>query len=194
MRISPRSLVVAGILASSLALAGCAPAAAPAADSSPSAPSEAFNDQDVAFVEGMLPHHQQAVEMSDMLIATEGVDPAVLQLAETITSAQQPEITTMTGWLDDWGVTTGMSGMDHGSGGMSGLMTDDDMASLDAATGVEASKLFLEQMTVHHSGAIEMAQVQIEDGQNPAVVELAQSIVDSQQAEIDEMTQILATL
>lgn len=192
-----KSLVIIGILATSLTLAGCAPAASTNGTGSSSAVREDFNDQDVLFVQGMLPHHEQAVEMSDMILSKEGIDPRVRDLAQRFTDAQELEISVMTGWLEDWDISPameGMEGMDHGDGGMSGTMSDEAMASAAAATGLDASRLFLEQMTEHHSGAIEMAEIQLADGQNPAAIELAQAIADSQQAEIDEMTQILATL
>ena len=84
----------------------------------------------------------------------------------------------------------GMEGMDHGGG----MMSEDDMAALEAATGAEASRLFLEQMTMHHEGAIEMAQDEVDNGQNPDAVEMAQTIVDTQTAEIAQMQELLAQL
>ncbi|MCY7298348.1 MAG: DUF305 domain-containing protein, partial [Ilumatobacteraceae bacterium] len=83
-----------------------------------------------------------------------------------------------------------MPGMHRGAG----FMSQEDMARLDSATGVEASRLFLEQMIEHHNGAIEMANVQTSDGSNPDAVELAKNIIKSQTAEIDEMQAILASL
>ena len=83
-----------------------------------------------------------------------------------------------------------MEGMDHGSG----MMTEEDMQALDAATGTEASRLFLEQMIEHHRGAIDMAQDEVDDGQNSDAVSLAQKIIDTQTAEITTMEEILATL
>ncbi len=77
---------------------------------------------------------------------------------------------------------------------MSGMMSEQDMAALQNAQGVEASKLFLTQMTAHHEGAITMAQTEIKDGQYPAAVELARAIVAAQQKEIDTMKGILASL
>jgi uncharacterized protein (DUF305 family) len=68
------------------------------------------------------------------------------------------------------------------------------MEALEGATGVEASRLFLEQMIVHHEGAIEMAQTQIDDGENADVVALAENIIASQTTEITTMEDILATL
>jgi uncharacterized protein (DUF305 family) len=150
----------------------------------------------------MIPHHEQAVEMSDMLLGKQGVDPAVVSLANEIKAAQAPEIETMQEWLAQWGVfsapaTSGtgmpshnMPGHDMSGGGM-GMMSDADMAALQNAQGTEAGRLFLEQMIEHHEGAITMAQQEIDNGQFAAAVEMARSIVSSQQAEIDEMRALL---
>jgi uncharacterized protein (DUF305 family) len=144
--------------------------------------SPAAGDADVMFASMMIVHHRQAVEMSALILDKDGVDPRVTDLAERIQAAQQPEIEQLQRWLDDWGVAADDgAGMDHGDG----MMTDDDLAALDAARGPEASRLFLEQMIAHHEGAIEMAQEQIA---------LARAIVEAQGAEIAEMTGILATL
>ena len=149
-----------------------------------------FNDADVAFTMNMIMHHQQAVEMSDLVLEKDGVDPDVAELAQKIKDAQQPEIDTMSGWLDDWGQPfSGMDGMDHS--GM--MMSDDDMAALEAASSAEASALFLEQMIEHHQGAIDMAEAQITDGQNPDAVALAKKIVKDQTAEIAVMQDLLQT-
>ena len=155
-----------------------------------------FNDADVMFAQMMIPHHAQAIEMSDMVLSKEGVDPQVLELAQEVKDAQGPEIERMTGWLQGWGedvpdISMGsMGGMDMGGG----MMSEEDMQALSDADGPTASRLFLEQMVQHHTGAIEMAQAQLSDGQNPEALELAQTIVDTQQAEIDQMQEILATL
>ena len=116
-------------------------------------------------------------------------------LAEQIKAAQDPEIQTMKGWLEEWGVPyddsmSGMEGMDMGGG----MMSEDDMAALDAATGVEATRLFLNGMIAHHQGAVTMAQSVLTDGQNPDVAALAQQIIDGQTAEITTMQDILASL
>jgi uncharacterized protein (DUF305 family) len=100
----------------------------------------------------------------------------------------------MNSWLEAWGVDPNlgeMEGMDHSG---AGLMSDDDMAALEAATGPEASGLFLEQMVQHHTGAIEMAQQELDNGENPAALDLAQTIIDDQTAEIAEMQELLAQL
>ncbi|MEY2848389.1 MAG: hypothetical protein RI885_1054 [Actinomycetota bacterium] len=185
-----KSLAIAGILAASLTLAACVPTESGAGGSSSSS-TEGFNDQDVMFAQMMIPHHQQAVEMSDMILAKQGIDPQVTELAQTIKDEQEPEIQQMEGWLEDWDASAEMGEMDHS---MSGMMSDEEMGNLDSASGDEASRLFLEQMIEHHNGAIEMAQTELDEGEYPEATELAQTIINAQQAEIDEMTEILSTL
>jgi len=165
---------------------------------------QAHNDADVTFAQGMIPHHQQAIEMSDMLLAKQGIDPRVVSLANQIKAAQGPEIQQMQGWLSDWGVAAStmspgsampnMPGHDMGSMGGGGMMSEQDMAALRDAQGVEASRLFLTQMIEHHKGAIAMAQTEQSGGQFSPAVELARSIIASQQKEIDTMQQMLTTL
>lgn len=185
------------LLAGSIALAGCASPAPsdhssmPGMDHGSSEVAADANDADVMFASMMIGHHEQAIEMSDLVLGKEGIDPRVIDLAERIKAAQAPEIEQLQGWLDDWGVEAADStGMDHGDG----MMSEADMAALDAASGAEASKLFLEQMIVHHEGAIAMAEVQVADGEDADAVALAEAIVDSQGDEIDEMREILDTL
>lgn len=140
------------------------------------------------------PHHEQALEMAEMVLAKDGVDERVIAIAERIKEAQQPEIDLMNSWLEAWGLDMGMGdmeGMDHGSGGM---MSDEDMAALEAASGADASSLFLEQMIMHHTGAIDMAQQELDNGENVDALKLAQNISDSQTAEIAEMEQLLTEL
>jgi uncharacterized protein (DUF305 family) len=187
--------IAAGALAAVLALAGCSSSGTmPGMDMGDESPSSsqaesAFNDADVAFTMNMIAHHQQAIEMADTVLAKDGVDERVLELAAGIKDAQAPEIETMTAWLEAWGQSADMGGMNHG-----GMMTDDDMAALEAATGPEASALFLEQMTVHHQGAIDMAESEVADGKNPDATALAATIISDQTAEIETMQELLATL
>jgi uncharacterized protein (DUF305 family) len=93
----------------------------------------------------------------------------------------------------------GMDGMDHGgmdgmNGMGDGMMSDDDMDRLEEAEGAEATRLFLEQMIVHHEGAIQMAENEVEDGENPDAVALAERIIESQTEEIATMRDLLASL
>jgi len=148
------------------------------------------NDADIEFVQGMIPHHQQAIEMSEMVIDN-GDDPDVIALAEQIEAAQGPEIDQMQTWLDDWGVEpddmSDMSGMSGSDSMGDGMMSGDEMDAMSAMTGTGLDQMFLEMMIRHHEGAIEMAQVEIEDGSNPDVVALARTIIETQQAEISKM-------
>ncbi|WP_241387710.1 DUF305 domain-containing protein [Rhodococcus sp. CH91] len=159
------------------------------------------NQADVMFSEMMIPHHAQAIEMSDMLLAKDGIPEPVRSLAEEIKAAQQPEVEQFEVWLEEWGMP--MPGSDGaGTGGhhmdemphMDGMMTAQDMEALSEAQGTDAARLFLDQMIVHHEGAIEMAQDETENGQFPETVELARTIADTQQNEIDTMRQLSTTL
>ena len=208
-------------LASALALTGCgtgadeqdtgtsaetaAPAtAAPETPSTTSASEEPIaeehNDADVMLAQMMVPHHEQAVEMSETLLAKEEVPAEVADFAQQVIDAQGPEIERMNAMLEAWGQepmmeSGGMEGMDHGSGaGMSGMMSEEDMQALEDAQGTEASRLYLEQMTAHHEGAVEMARDQVEQGQNPQAVALAQDVIEAQEAEITEMEGLLQGL
>lgn len=194
---------IAGLaVAASLALAGCTATAPEPADtsdhggshgsSSTSTPAAEFNDADVMFASMMIPHHEQAIEMSDIMLNKEGVDPQVAELAQEIKDAQGPEIELQQGWLKEWGADDSMDGMDHG--GMDGMLSEEELSELEAADGPAASKLFLEQMIAHHEGAVEMAETEVAEGKNPDALALAQEIIDAQNAEIDRMKSLLETL
>jgi uncharacterized protein (DUF305 family) len=203
-------LIAAAVAVATLALSGCtstgsetqasAATSTPVVTSSSTADAQAHNDADMAFATGMIPHHQQAVEMSDMLLAKQGIDPQVVTLANDIKAAQGPEIEQMQGWLTQWGAAmtpspSGMPGHDMpGMSGGHGIMSQADMTALQNAQGAEASRLFLTQMIEHHNGAIMMAQQEIDGGQFPAAVEMARSIVTSQQQEITTMQGILDSM
>lgn len=201
--------LLAGVAATGLILTGCAAGpdtstgAAPAGSASSATQSE-HNDADVAFAQGMIPHHRQAVEMAG-LVAGRTENAQVVDLAARIGAAQQPEIDTMVGWLQEWGAEvpaegSGMSGMDHGGGmgsmgamgAMDGMMTPEQMQQLQSASGPAFDRMFLEMMVEHHRGAVEMAQTELDEGADPEAQALAQQIIDTQQAEIDTMQQQLA--
>jgi uncharacterized protein (DUF305 family) len=201
------TLIGASALATLAILAGCSssneaehPAGHSPATSAAAAPSsthaaEAHNDADVMFAQHMIPHHAQAIEMSDTLLAKQGIDPKVIELANQIKAAQGPEIQQMQSWLTQWGTPSMPSMSGHGDmAGMSGIMTDQAMTALKDAQGIDASKLFLTQMITHHEGAITMAQSEIKDGQYPPAVGMARAIVTNQQQEIDTMKGLLAAL
>jgi uncharacterized protein (DUF305 family) len=193
--LKPRTFLYAAVtLAAALTLSSCAggTSTTDSANSSTSQTTAAFNSADVTFAQMMIPHHEQAVQMSDDLLAKDGIDQSVIDLATEIKAAQEPEITQLKDWLTAWGEDeSSMSGMDGGSDGM---MSDDDMMALQDVSGAEASTLFLEQMTVHHEGAVTMAQLEIDDGENADARALAADIVKTQTAEMAVMAELLASL
>lgn len=148
-----------------------------------------FNDADVTFAQDMIPHHKQAVEMSKMA-ATNASSPEVKDLADKIDTAQGPEIELMQGWLKDWGKSEKGS-MDMGEGGMTGMMSDDDMDALQKAEGAAFDEMFLNMMIAHHTGAIEMAKAEQKDGKNADATTLAKDIERAQTDEIALMKKIL---
>lgn len=142
------------------------------------------NDADVMFAQMMVAHHEQAIEMSDIVLAKGGVDQRVVSLAEAIKQAQGPEIAQMQGWLEDWGADRSTDGMHHGG---TGMMSHDDLTKLEQADGRGASRLFLTQMIAHHEGAIDMARDQVDAGRDAEAVELARSVISAQTTEIQQM-------
>ncbi|GAB3603924.1 DUF305 domain-containing protein [Microbacterium aureliae] len=189
--------ITALTLTALLALSGCAgggpdtmPGMGPGDGSSEVA---GVNEADVMFTRMMIPHHEQAVEMSDLLLGKDDIDADVADLAQQIKDAQQPEIDQMEEWLDEWDVDMPGSDGDHMGHG-DGMMSEGDMDALEDAEGAEASKLFLEQMIQHHEGALEMAEVALENGESADVRALAEAIVESQTAEIELMREMLADM
>lgn len=208
MNTTIKTLSIAAALATSLSLGGCATNAgsgngmpmdhgtnSPLSGMTPGAGEVSgtdHNQADVMFAQMMIPHHAQAVEMSGIILAKPDMPAEVTALATRIKDAQAPETKQMTEWLTGWNVPTMMSG-DPGHG-MSGMVDDDGINQLKSASGPAAVRLFLEQMIGHHEGAIDMARQEINAGTFPAAVTLGHNIVDSQQAEITQMKQMLATL
>lgn len=200
-------------IAAALALAGCStgssttPSATPSSSASStgsmpgmgqgpgmmssSAPAAAaeHNAADTMFAQGMIPHHEQAVEMSDVMLKKTDIPASVTALASKIKAAQGPEIETMAAWLKSWNEPATMA-----SGhGMNGMMSDTDMKALESAEGTEAARLFLKQMIAHHEGAVMMAKTENTAGKNADAVQLSKDIVTAQEAEIQEMQKLLAT-
>ena len=215
-------------LASALALAGCgtsgeetageapetttsAAAGTGSTDTATATPStsaqavtEEHNDADTMFAQMMIPHHEQAVQMSEVMLAKDDLDPDIEALANKIVAAQGPEIDRLEQMLQTWGEPTsaaagdmGHESMGHDSdsgSGMEGMMTEEDMDQLQAAEGDEAAELFLTQMTEHHRGAIDMAKEEVTNGQNSQAIAMAQKVIDDQEAEIQEMDGLLQQL
>ena len=189
---TPRKIfVILTIVGSIVTVSACSTAPTPGTTGSSSSASAAFTKADVSFATDMAAHHQQAVEMSQMLLDKSGIDARVVTLAQEIKAAQGPEIKQMKSWLSDWDQKSdSMSGMDMGGT----LMSDSDMNDLKSSTGLSASKLFLTQMTVHHKSALVMAKTEVDSGKNTDAVTLAKNIISTQTTEITTMSDILASL
>lgn len=145
----------------------------------------------------MIPHHRQAIVMSDMA-QSHGASDAVKALAERIKKAQQPEIDAMAGWLRAWGekVPAGMGGMDgmgHGDddSALPGMMDDEDLNRIGSARGNAFDTMFLIHMIEHHEGAIDMAETEQRQGLYGPAKTLADDIITSQTAEITQMREML---
>jgi uncharacterized protein (DUF305 family) len=156
------------------------------------------NEADVMFAQMMVPHHEQAVELSDIVLAKTGIDPRVTDLAHQIKDGQAPEVDQMTAWLTGWGASATPSiSMDHdgmGSGTGDGMLTPAAIGQLKAARGTEAARLFVRGMTAHHRSAVAMAQQEQRNGQNADAKRLARSIVRDQEAQITRMERLLGDL
>lgn len=142
---------------------------------------------DIMFLQMMIPHHQQAVDISNLAL-TKSKDAELLALATAIRDGQADEIVQMKQWLKDAG-----AGLEMGhsmDGQMGGMLDDAELAALKSATGSEFDRLWLLGMTGHHDGALHMTQM-IEDAKNPTIKKFGQAIVVAQTAQIEQMKVML---
>ena len=164
-----------------------------------------FSEPDAEFISGMIPHHAQAVKISKWA-ATHGASRAVAVLAERIVVAQQDEIAVMQMWLRDRGRPVPaadathhvmkMGGTEHAML-MPGMLTDEELAELDRARGVEFDRLYLRYMIKHHEGAVKMVDELMSkpnSAQDEVVQKLQSDIYADQTTEIDRMQKLLAAL
>jgi uncharacterized protein (DUF305 family) len=177
------------------------------ASAAPRKPSEA----DIKFMQGMIMHHSQAVEMTDLL-RTRSQDKEVQALGKRISISQTDEMRFMKQWLTDRGLPisehgsmdmagmdmAGMDHMDHMNMGsmpmMPGMLTPEQMKALAAATGPAFDHLFLTGMIQHHTGALTMVKGLFASpgaGQDPQLFDFASDVDNTQQAEIDIMRHML---
>lgn len=150
---------------------------------------------DAEFVRSMLPHHAQAIVMTGYVPErTQNRD--IQLLAERMRVSQDDEITLMEQWLQERGepVRDPDSSHDDHAGGMPGMLTEAQLAQLEAASGAEFDRLFLEFMIQHHQGALLMvAELYAAGGaQEPALGEMARHIESDQAIEIARMSSMLA--
>lgn len=141
-----------------------------------------YSSDDIAFAEMMIPHHEQAIEMSEIAFLNT-TNPDVLKLAQEIKDAQSPEIDLMMSW-------TGVKASTHAGHMMDGMLSQNELSDLREAKEKEFDRLFLEGMIKHHEGAIEMAQ-DVAASKNKDVADLSAAIIRAQELEIAKMKELL---
>ena len=141
-----------------------------------------YNGADIDFAEMMIPHHEQAIVMSDLAL-TNSSSEEILALAQEIKAAQSPEIELMKSW-------SGVNASTHMGHMMDGMLSDSQIQQLRDSEGATFDRLFLEGMIAHHEGAITMAQDVIGSG-NKEVAALAAAIIEAQEKEIALMKDLL---
>ncbi len=158
-----------------------------------------YSPDDVRFMQDMIPHHQQAVEMA-ALVADRTNRPELVDAAGRIALAQRDEIEFMEQWLTDRGEAV-PDPSDHAAmhtdHRMAGMATPEQMADLAAATGTEFDRLFLELMITHHDGAVTMVEELHEQpgaAYDPVLFEFTTDVTNDQTAEIERMHALLITL
>lgn len=149
-----------------------------------------FTEADVSFMQGMIPHHAQALEMT-ALTGPQAAGEAVTRMALRMEISQRDEIRLMERWLDARGVPT--NGVHHGML-MPGMLTPGQMDALRAARGPEFDRLFLEYMIQHHEGALEMVATLLATpgaAQESEVFQFANDVDVDQRMEIARMRALL---
>ena len=148
-----------------------------------------FAGADVMFLQLMIPHHQQAIDISSLALKT-SKDPELLALAKTIIKAQSSEIIQMNAWLKDAKADTGMG---HSPSRMGGALDANELSTLTSATGKTFDLLWLKGMTNHHDGAIHMTSM-INDAQNADIRRFGENVVKDQSVQIEQMKAMLKRL
>jgi len=164
-----------------------------------------YTPADVHFMSNMIGHHAQAVVMA-RLVPERAADPSIETLAARILRAQEDEIQIMEQWLMERGEAVpalhvhGTTVMRHDAPehlDMPGMLTDEQMEELEAASGAEFDRLFLALMIEHHRGAIAMVRELFATdgaGQDPTVFKFASDVQVDQSTEIARMERMLAGL
>jgi len=159
--------------------------------------SPTYTDADVAFVHGMIAHHEQALAMT-ALVAEHTERDDLPRLAERMDTSQVDEIAQMERWLEERGegLPEGEGHAAH-AGEMPGMLTEPELAALSAARGADFDRLFLESMIRHHEGAVVMVETLLTQGlggQESQIFQMAQHMDSDQRVEIARMKTLLAEL
>ena len=185
-------LFVAAIAISACGGSSEYPVDSESSETSASADAATFNDDDTMFAQMMIPHHEQAVELSDIALdPTVGASSEILALAQQIKGAQEPEIDQMKDLLESWQQPLmADDSMDHSSM-MGGMLTIEDLDELGSLTGSDFDAAWIEAMIAHHEGAIDMAENVLENGVSAEIRALAEDIIAGQSAEIETLGALL---
>ncbi len=158
-----------------------------------------YTKADVAFVQNMIPHHEQALTMTAM-VANRASSGDLPKLAERMDISQRDEIAQLETWLTARGEALPDEHHQHGAEQaerMPGMLTAAELAQLGAARGRRFDRLFVQYMIRHHEGAVIMVEDLLSEtggGQEPAIFQLAQHIATDQQIEISRMKHLLVEL
>jgi uncharacterized protein (DUF305 family) len=182
--------IIAALVSMPAAACGSHPDTQPAGHGDQSVTAADRNHADVEFASGMISHHGQAVDMA-RLAPDRAESPRVKDLARRIEAAQEPEIQQMRGWLTSWGRQDSGHGHEAGAEPMPGMLSAEQMAELKQVSDSAFDRRFLHLMIEHHEGAIAASRQQLAAGANAAAKALAEQIIRTQQAEIDEMRGLL---
>ena len=148
-----------------------------------------YTGADIMFLQMMIPHHQQAVDISNLALKT-SKDAELLALAEAIRDAQTTEIAQMKTWLNQAGAGLDMG---HSMDGMGGMLDDTELSALAAATSKNFDILWLKGMIGHHDGAIHMTTM-IRDASNKEIKVFGENVIKDQSAQITQMEVMLKRL
>ncbi len=151
---------------------------------------------DVMFLQGMISHHAQAMEMAE-LVESRSTREVMDLLAQRISLSQDDEIAMMQGWLSERDLAVPGADAHHAVGFelMPGMLSDEQMAELEQAQGAEFDSLFLNTMIEHHLGAIEMVENLLDQrgsAQEPVLYAFTSDITSDQNSEIERMDAMLA--
>lgn len=194
MRPSKKPLWIAVAVIAALALmltfAGPSLRAAFTPETSTSADGQAgYNDTDIHFLGMMVPHHQQAIDMSDVLLGSDVDDAKVRDLAQRIKDGQERENEQMRAWADEWGIEKDME--HHSTHIANGMFHPEQLEQFEALRGDELRTAFLEMMHFHHNHVIKMTQDEVDRGGYEPLREMAKEMIEVQTAEMGEMEELL---
>lgn len=150
-------------------------------------PAEA-NDTDVHFLGMMVPHHQQAIDMAEVLLASDVTDPEVRDLAERIRDGQEAENAQMNEWAQQWGIDADMELHSHHIA--NGMVSPGVYESYAALQGEQLRTRFLELMHFHHQEVIAMTQDEVDGGGYQPLRDMATEMIAVQTAEMAEMERL----